>query len=241
MPDQEYTDPYTRMKAAVDKADEAFWAVIAEAFPEIKTGDVGPDFVMRREENNLMDVKSWIGGNAPIPQEGIRVRFKRDVDRFPHISVRAGDEGVVTLEFGAFGVQVDRYLGPGGHEWKNTVLWGDEEILDVPGDIEVIAPAEEGLPIRQLDEGDIVVFDDGIACPMRGRIEGIYDGVARIEVTRALNREMAERDPTFTNEVVELDANDPTWPNKYSIKLEPVDDIGFNNLVRDYWAKEDAS
>lgn len=54
-----------RLQEAVRKANDAFWAEIATAYPEITTGDFGPgethDFNTAQEQA----VKTWLLLNTP--------------------------------------------------------------------------------------------------------------------------------------------------------------------------------
>jgi len=57
-------EPKERMLNAVDDAEMAFWAKIAEAFPEITTGDLPPDVVIPLRIQNENAVCCWLGGNS---------------------------------------------------------------------------------------------------------------------------------------------------------------------------------
>lgn len=54
-----------RMAHAINRADEAYWQIIADEFPEIKTGDVSPEWVWRRSHTLAVDLVSWVVGNLP--------------------------------------------------------------------------------------------------------------------------------------------------------------------------------
>ena len=53
----------TRIKDAIARADDAFWAEIAKAFPEVKTGDFPPDLTVDRWNNNFVDIACWVALN----------------------------------------------------------------------------------------------------------------------------------------------------------------------------------
>lgn len=59
-----------RLETALGAADEAFWAVIAERFPEATTGDYPPDLTWARENHNKEDLLWWLRFNAPKLLEG---------------------------------------------------------------------------------------------------------------------------------------------------------------------------
>ncbi len=55
-----------RLTAALEYADEQFWAVIAARFrEEAKTGDFLPDLTFSRAAHNREDVLWWLTFNAP--------------------------------------------------------------------------------------------------------------------------------------------------------------------------------
>ena len=55
-----------RVKAAVQRADEAFWAEIAESFPEARTGDLSPQETVTREVYDYRDVVGWLRWNTEL-------------------------------------------------------------------------------------------------------------------------------------------------------------------------------
>jgi hypothetical protein len=57
--------PSERIRAAIERADEAFWKAIGEAFPEVTSGDFGPDDVAAWEDARNFAVWSWLTYNAP--------------------------------------------------------------------------------------------------------------------------------------------------------------------------------
>ena len=56
-------DSGDRIKDAVEKAELAFWAEIANEFPEIKTGDFSPDASYELTKSMVDAVKIWLAGN----------------------------------------------------------------------------------------------------------------------------------------------------------------------------------
>ena len=79
---------------------------------------------------------------------GDRVRFKRDVDRYPYFAVKAGMMGTVvpyprdTRKSGPYvliAVFADVDLGRGGREWHNCVLWEEDFTMnEIADDLEVV-------------------------------------------------------------------------------------------------------
>lgn len=66
-------DLIARLPAVIARADKAFWAVIAHHLPEVKTGDVGPDWIANRRLSNVAAVASWIRDNTPYA--GVREAY----------------------------------------------------------------------------------------------------------------------------------------------------------------------
>lgn len=54
-----------RIRRAINEADTAFWAEIVKEFPEVKSGDFGPDDTFRWEGAAEAAVLSWLGYNYP--------------------------------------------------------------------------------------------------------------------------------------------------------------------------------
>lgn len=52
-----------RIEAAVQSAGQDFWAAIAEEFPEITTGDLGPGSSMKFYEACVSVVRDWLRSN----------------------------------------------------------------------------------------------------------------------------------------------------------------------------------
>lgn len=63
-----------RIKKAVEEADLAFWAKIAQAFPEVKTGDFPPDATFAWNRARDEAVYWWLVYNHPNSEmiEGMR-------------------------------------------------------------------------------------------------------------------------------------------------------------------------
>ena len=53
-----------RIANAVEEAQEAFWAAIGKAFPEIKTGDFPPDAQAAFDAACESAVETWVTGNS---------------------------------------------------------------------------------------------------------------------------------------------------------------------------------
>lgn len=53
-----------RVAAAQEAARDAFWATLAERFPEIESGDFGPDDTIALEQATNQAVRSWLHYNA---------------------------------------------------------------------------------------------------------------------------------------------------------------------------------
>jgi len=54
----------TDFSMAVECALQAFWASIAESYPEIKTGDMNPSFVEQLDLAASRAARHWIETNA---------------------------------------------------------------------------------------------------------------------------------------------------------------------------------
>lgn len=72
-----------RFKDAIQNAEFAFWGEIANAYPEIKSGDLGPDIVIPFGMMMEKAVAAWLKGNAP---EGT------DVAKLVHSDMLPGNE-----------------------------------------------------------------------------------------------------------------------------------------------------
>lgn len=84
-----------RMARAVEDADDAFWAVIAERFPEATTGDTDPSATHQYETMRDAFVRHWLTGNFPGTPLFCHVH-----DRFEQSDENGGD---VTDEHAPFG------------------------------------------------------------------------------------------------------------------------------------------
>lgn len=78
-----------RFVDAVSNAENAFWAEIANAYPEIKTGDLGPDIVVPFKIMMEKAVAAWLTLNAP---EGT------DIVNLVHSNLVTNDVGKTELE-----------------------------------------------------------------------------------------------------------------------------------------------
>jgi hypothetical protein len=81
--------------------------------------------------------------HAPsVDWTGQRVRFVRDVDRFPHFIARKGETGLyIGHRMGIDAVRLDSHK-VGAEEWGNCVLWGDDEDVFIWDDVEPLVSIE---------------------------------------------------------------------------------------------------
>jgi hypothetical protein len=128
-----------RMSDAIEAAENAFWREIAIRFPDIKTGDVDPGWVMRRESNNIRDLASWLSYNLPLVsmhlEVGARVELVEDVSREPLFVVPEGSRGTVVhliregYKIIELSVKIDMPID-GAEDWDNCIHWGGENRTD---------------------------------------------------------------------------------------------------------------
>lgn len=62
--DNSAVDIKNRFDIAVDDAQAAFWGAIADSFPEIRSGDLPPDFIFNFNEAVKKTVAAWLIGNC---------------------------------------------------------------------------------------------------------------------------------------------------------------------------------
>lgn len=60
-----FTDYDKRAKGARESAEEAFWAAVAEKFPEAKHGDLDPGEAMALQQAMESAIDAWIDSNVP--------------------------------------------------------------------------------------------------------------------------------------------------------------------------------
>ncbi|HUT97326.1 MAG TPA: hypothetical protein VMW60_04325 [Dehalococcoidales bacterium] len=53
----------TKVDEVIEKAQDAFWKVVAESYPEVKTGDLPPEAVLDFEEASQNAVQAWLRWN----------------------------------------------------------------------------------------------------------------------------------------------------------------------------------
>lgn len=125
-----------KMSDIAKKAQEAFWAVIAERFPGVP-GDTAPQDAVRFDQACADAASRWIANN--VYKEGQRIRLVRDVDRYPHFIAEKGMTGTVVESSPVSGicVRMDGTL-PNCEEWDNCVVWYEDDILFAADDIEVM-------------------------------------------------------------------------------------------------------
>ena len=115
------------------KADDAFWAVIAEAFPEATTGDFPPDATLNWHEAIEKAIRIWLFYNMPF-EPGYRFKLTRDVERFPHFVAKEGSTGTVTVnDDNGVCAKMDQPFD-GAREWDNEIQW--ESLFDFIDDID---------------------------------------------------------------------------------------------------------
>lgn len=117
----------------LQRANEAFWEVIAKEFPEATTGDFPPDATFDWDLATEKAVRLWIWGNVPFPP-GYRFKLARDVERFPHFVARNGSTGTVTVnDDDGVWAKMDHSID-GAREWENEIHW--ESLFDFIDDID---------------------------------------------------------------------------------------------------------
>lgn len=62
-----------RIAHAVPAAQQAFWTALAQAFPEITTGDFPPDATLSFDAACLSAATVWVQGNLPRPEQAVTV------------------------------------------------------------------------------------------------------------------------------------------------------------------------
>lgn len=55
---------HDRIADAIDTAAQAFWASVAESFPEVTTGDLDPETVDQLEREMGHAILTWLGTNG---------------------------------------------------------------------------------------------------------------------------------------------------------------------------------
>jgi len=89
--------------------------------------------VMRKKMTNPKDIK-----------EGVRIRLKHDVDRYPHFTAKAGMTGTIVRSVeGVISARMDKHID-GAEEWDNCIEWVDGSDPDATrelcaSDVEIIA------------------------------------------------------------------------------------------------------
>lgn len=124
------TDPITsRINAAVQTAEDAFWGAVVQAFPEAHHGDLDATITDTLREA----VTRWVELNVPTrqaPKVGDRIRLAHDVDRYPHFVAPKGSTGeVVIVDGDTICARMDEHI-PGCEDWDNEVVWSEEPNLD---------------------------------------------------------------------------------------------------------------
>lgn len=55
--------PQNRIRKVMEKAQDAFWAVVAKEFKEVKYGDMDPMQVGRVEDSMMDAINTWLENN----------------------------------------------------------------------------------------------------------------------------------------------------------------------------------
>jgi hypothetical protein len=61
---------HDKIKAVAHEASLAFWDVVKNSFPEVKTGDMDPIRVTQWQLRTEIVVQEWINNNWPEKKEG---------------------------------------------------------------------------------------------------------------------------------------------------------------------------
>ena len=58
--------PQARIKKVMQKAQDAFWAVVAKEFKEVKSGDMDPGQTMKMEQDMMEVINIWLENNYEV-------------------------------------------------------------------------------------------------------------------------------------------------------------------------------
>lgn len=78
--------PDERLNTVAERASQAFWATVAGAFPEIRTGDVDPFSAMEWDEFVGKAIRRWYEDNSPVDRE------QAESDAVDHLAEMLGHE-----------------------------------------------------------------------------------------------------------------------------------------------------
>lgn len=59
-----------RIRSAVRKGEDAFWAAVAEAFPEATSGDLDPGMAVTLEQTMERAIRAWVDYNITLVSNG---------------------------------------------------------------------------------------------------------------------------------------------------------------------------
>jgi hypothetical protein len=147
--------PAERIRAVIERADEAFWRTIGQGFPEVTAGDFGPDDVIAWETARNRAVCSWLQYNAPRHGPD-KHRDLTPAEIARHISEDHGEDLA----------EVDTHLDPapyltehgiastGNHDLDVLLVWHDK---DHP---EQSSPAPQASPARTRQATRLVIVVD---------------------------------------------------------------------------------
>lgn len=77
-----------RLLSVAEKASEAFWAAVAEALPEIKTGDVDPFTSLEWDGFTHAAIRRWYADN--LPADDARDREEREAEAVEALAEMVG-------------------------------------------------------------------------------------------------------------------------------------------------------
>jgi hypothetical protein len=138
------------IRAASERAQNAFWASVAESFPGMP-GDFAPEWDAEFDVAAMRAVSLWLGASTALgvsvkgsPQDvaaimtddlppGQGIQFAEDVDRYPDFVIPRGTSATVVknniLEGGIISFSVDRVI-PGMEPWDNLFYLMFDDITD---------------------------------------------------------------------------------------------------------------
>lgn len=117
-----------RLEQAIEDASNAFWAEIAKQYPEVKTGDFGPEETFAWDEACRRAVRTWLRWNLHVsPREGSRWALRQPIEKYPHFTVPAGYTGtIMEADCDLIRLRMDAHI-PGCEEWDNEIVWSEND------------------------------------------------------------------------------------------------------------------
>lgn len=123
----------TRIHKAVLEAEDAFWAKIAELFPEAKSGDLGMDMAFKLYTLHHEAVTQWVESN--VPKQATVEAWTEELDlrdkALWHMLNTGGGCNVAISSLLVYGTKT-RYIGVSGelviiYSYNDGDPWLDEE------------------------------------------------------------------------------------------------------------------